>query len=187
MALTSDFFPSGLLCARIVIVLFCWQVQHRSDMGLHTMIWGSCCQRLQKGVSNGSHIGSTLSCCVVEIPDVLLGCGRWKEDDVVPLVSRNSSRKQNGVILCIVGDEGHHVLDICKTQSMTRLVMAVLPWYQTISLKAGLNGLELGLPNRVQEAEGLCADRMPNMLNVGERSAFLRSVFLRLCHVARMG
>ena len=116
------------------------------------------------GVSNGSHIRSTLSCCVVEVPNVLLGCVRWKEDDIVPLVSRNSTREQNGVILCVVGDKCHHVLDICKTQGMARLVMAVLPWYQTISLKAGLNGLELGLPNRVQEAEGRYADGMPTMV-----------------------
>ena len=107
------------------------------------------------GVSNGSHIGIALGCCMVELPDGLLGCGRWKEDDIIPLVSRDSTWKQNSVILCIVGDEGHHVLDIYQTQGMMRLVRAVLPRYQTLSLKTSFDGLELRLPNRVQKQKVL--------------------------------
>ena len=103
----------------------------------------------ERGVSNSFHLGRTLSCCMVEVPDSLLGRGRWQEDDVVPLVPWDSSGEQNGMILCIVGDESHHILNICKTQSMSRLMVTVLPWYQTVAFKAGLNRFELGLPNRV--------------------------------------
>ena len=37
IGLTSD-LSSGLLCTYIIITLFCWHVQQRLDMGLHTRI-----------------------------------------------------------------------------------------------------------------------------------------------------
>ena len=39
--LTSDFSSSDLFIDLVNIVLFCWQTQHKSDMGLPTLMCGS--------------------------------------------------------------------------------------------------------------------------------------------------
>lgn len=51
IGLTSDFAASVVLAALIMAVEFCWQTQHRSDMGLMTVMCGSSClQKVQKVV-----------------------------------------------------------------------------------------------------------------------------------------
>ena len=39
--LTSDFSSSDLFIDLVNIVLFCWQTQHKSDMGLPTLMCGA--------------------------------------------------------------------------------------------------------------------------------------------------
>ena len=95
-----------------------------------------------------------LGCCLVELPHLSLGGGRWEQLDVIPLVSQDSAREENRVVLCVLQDKLHDQLYVRETGGIMGSDLGTSTWAQSVLEPAGLDVIELPSTDVVQEAKG---------------------------------
>lgn len=107
--------------------------------------------------------GELSSCSTICLPYRASGGGTRQQLQVGSFVARYPAWQQDGMILCIVGDEPYYLLDICKGECMLRCPPTVPMYtrYKPVLPQVSPQCPELSCLDSVQEQEGVTVDLLP--------------------------
>ena len=111
-----------------------------------------------------------LDCGLVQLPHLSLGGRRREQLDIIPLVSWNSAREENGVVLCVLQDELHHQLHVRQTGGIMGSDLGPSTWAQSVLEQAGPDLAEFPSTDDVDKTESLQTDVMATILELRECS-----------------